>query len=1104
MSVGAINDLVSDQALGQLDVLLEKLGVNTQAMADAIAMANKFNNELGGTKGLNEFSAASNNVVSAMERVATTSKAVTQGQNDIAVATDRAAEKAILAAQRKAEAEEKALNKYLVQLSKQESARQVAYNKEIQDAERQAARLQAISDKAQAEAERKAKVQFSNGSRPISSVEREPDAPMAAGIANQSDYEGGVRLATEATKAESAAMAEQAEIMAGLSTEYRANIELLLTLQAERSENATALKELTVQDAASGERLVFLTAEQLRLKIAIQQTNLALSQQTKQILAEDTSGVQMQARLDELRVAIGNLSKEELENVEIGGVWIAEAKQLDLAIKSLRDSTGDTTKHVGDYARAQGTSSNATILAEKVSAQFVRQLTRMVAQFLLVSVIFGAAQWLFEWIKNLDIFTGRLDQATQNLKALNDVQKDVASNAGDLVGKYRILSDAVKDVTLSDEDRLRAATELKKLFPEELEHSTAQAIANGTEAKSLDALTDSVIKLAKAKAAASQIEKTEGEIIALQIQRDKVNNAKASEIARVPKETSGKIGFGGVAFTQKDQIDAANYRANKANKDIQDQIKIKEQTIKYLEQYGGLQKEAESLGGTPKKDTSDKKLNNEELELQKARLQGAKEATKLILDDESKSYEERLKALKRYVQLSNAIIDTEHAIADKAPDITLTGKKINTQHATNEKAQVSNFDLTETQKLNADALRKQEEAQKKFKELITQFETNITDDIKENLNERLIAIEDANAKEAAVLLNKYQKGKLNEQQYNRDLKILNDKSNEDKIKAELETEQAILAIEQGLNAVGFGNFSQKQIQGTKNNIASKTTQLTRAQTQTKSDEGINDDIKGDKKKKEIVKFANEAIDALNVVQSLIDQNAQAKIDALEREFQQIQQNGEAEKNQIDNSIKSSKEKARETKIIDAQVAQQRIAITNQENKVKEKAAEFDKAASIAKIIQGTAVAIISALSIPIYGEALAIVIGAIGAAQLAVAASAPLPKFEKGGTVSKDGNIITGEAGTELRIDPSGNASFTKDYANISYAKAGTKIINNKELVKMLGKPEPIQYIVNVTNDNKKMEKLLQQNLELQKKQKQPIVKVYNDRFGAYSQQRNY
>jgi hypothetical protein len=165
----------------------------------------------------------------------------------------------------------------------------------------------------------------------------------------------------EAIQVETVAMAEQAEVLAGLSAAQRANLELLLTLQAERAENAAELKALNIEDVASGERAVFLTQRQLELKIAIQQTNLALSQQTKQMLAEDTSGVQMQARLDELRVAIGNLSKAELENVEIGGVWLAEAEKLDLAIKELRDSTGDTTKHVGDYARAQGTASNATI-----------------------------------------------------------------------------------------------------------------------------------------------------------------------------------------------------------------------------------------------------------------------------------------------------------------------------------------------------------------------------------------------------------------------------------------------------------------------------------------------------------------------------------------------------------------------------------------------------------------------------------------------------------------------------------------------------------------------------------------------------------------------
>jgi hypothetical protein len=221
---------------------------------------------------------------------------------------------------------------------------------------------------------------------------------------------------------------------------------------------------------------------------------------------------------------------------------------------------------------------------------------------------------------------------------------------------------------------------------------------------------------------------------------------------------------------------------------------------------------------------------------------------------------------------------------------------------------------------------------------------------------------------------------------------------------------------------------------------------------------------------------------------------------LEREFALIERNSEFEKNRINGSLLSSKEKARQTAIIDIQTAQQRERITLLENQAKKKQAEFDKALAIARIIQGTAVAIVEVLGNPF----LVAIVAALGAAQLAVAVASPIPQFEKGGTVKKDGNIITGEAGTELRIDPSGKTSFTADRANVSYAKAGTKIISNAELVKMLGKPEQLQYVVSATNDNKKMEKLLTENNDLLRKQKSANIHIHGDKWGSYSQQRNY
>src|SRR5690606_23798268 len=109
-------------------------------------------------------------------------------------------------------------------------------------------------------------------------------------------------------------------------------------------------------------------------------------------------------------------------------------------------------------------------------------------------------------------------------------------------------------------------------------------------------------------------------------------------------------------------------------------------------------------------------------------------------------------------------------------------------------------------------------------------------------------------------------------------------------------------------------------------------------------------------------------------------------------------------------------------------------------------ARFEKAAGIAKIIIDTATAVTQALpNIP-----LSILVGALGAAQLATAIATPIPKYEVGTGYSAEGLAWVGEKGRELLIDPSGNISLTPDNPTLTYLSGGTKVINNQTLERMI------------------------------------------------------
>lgn len=91
-------------------------------------------------------------------------------------------------------------------------------------------------------------------------------------------------------------------------------------------------------------------------------------------------------------------------------------------------------------------------------------------------------------------------------------------------------------------------------------------------------------------------------------------------------------------------------------------------------------------------------------------------------------------------------------------------------------------------------------------------------------------------------------------------------------------------------------------------------------------------------------------------------------------------------------------------------------LDNEEKKVKREAAQRDKQLAIFNAVINTAQAVTKALASapPPFNAILAGIAAALGAAQIAVIASRPLPKFRKGKKDSYQGPGIIGEAGPEL------------------------------------------------------------------------------------------
>jgi len=197
----------------------------------------------------------------------------------------------------------------------------------------------------------------------------------------------------------------------------------------------------------------------------------------------------------------------------------------------------------------------------------------------------------------------------------------------------------------------------------------------------------------------------------------------------------------------------------------------------------------------------------------------------------------------------------------------------------------------------------------------------------------------------------------------------------------------------------------------------------------------------------------------NFSRSIVSGIYDKRVDALNKEADIISKNTEIQIDNVNNSTLSEQEKADKIAVIQANAANKQLQIEERVRQEKRRAAIADKAFAISQaIINGALAQTKVAAQTGVATFVFSPLVAALTAIQIASIIAQPIPKFEKGGTVKKDGIIMTGEKGHELRINPDGSKELTDNKANLSFAKAGTRIISNPETVRMMAKPDKIDY----------------------------------------------
>ena len=309
------------------------------------------------------------------------------------------------------------------------------------------------------------------------------------------------------------------------------------------TDNVKRAADETAKLEAAQRQLAFANSEQGQqlalLKVQIEESARANKNAAKEMLSAEGSAKQMSAQLIRLRAQWDGMS-EALRKSPLGQDLAKRINMVDTALKTLDSNTGRFQRNVGNYATATnslsqvlrelpaftysvqtgilGISNNLPILIDQFRA------TAMSAHATTGAVIGTAGAFkiflgsLFTWQSILTIAIGLFtifskeifdfirgaNKATEEISELNKA-------IGTETGKIEALTRQIDNHNISNADRLKAAEELKKLYPTALKNYSAEEIAAGKAADAIMKIKHALIAVAMARAAQTDLDKKAAE-----------------------------------------------------------------------------------------------------------------------------------------------------------------------------------------------------------------------------------------------------------------------------------------------------------------------------------------------------------------------------------------------------------------------------------------------------------------------------------------------------------------------------------------------------------------------------------------------------------------
>lgn len=706
-----------------------------------------------------------------------------------------------------------------------------------------------------------------------------------------------------------------------------------------------------------------------------------------------------------------------------------------------------------EYQAMQASGQKGIPVWKQLTGAVLNWQTALVVGITLLSVY---GKDIMDWVASLFKGKGAIDDIVSAERMWVDAIKEGRSSSIKERKELELLYKATQDTSRSMQERNAAVDELQRKFPEYFENISNEDFLAGKAADSYNRLAGQILKTAQARAIQDKLVERSKEQLEYE---DQLNNLfyERSVLNNKIRDAERRLTKGPAAATNaaRDIYDLGKEAADLDEKISEMQNKLREnerQTIKL-----------------------ENKLNIDDLlnPLGKTESKGKKSA------DEQAKYQEDI--AKRLSDTRISLIDDEYekerALAQKKYEENIASIKGNSEEENKLRANYEEILRNELLTIDKKYLDKIDEEERK----------RVEDSVKYQLEEKqreyatLAIVSSQNMqKEIDDELERYRQGIISKEQYEKNKAEITQKY------ALQEAQRAIDLLKEQIEISGLSDEEKFKIKEALAKAEIKLANEVRDAKKKARDEETEDEkkywVELEASLQHLEYVSNNAVDGLGTLfsglMSLITKVVRdgkleiedllgsisaisegltsimvgmydQQIEKIEEQQEKNEEAGEEEIERIeklaeDGAISTEEAEARKRAAED-RTAQKNKELEKQKAELEQRQAKWQKANSIVQTTIATSLAIMQAFAQagPIAGAVLAAVIAAMGAAQIAIIAAQPVPKYAKGTKDHPGGLAIVGDGGRQEVIETDNGAYITPSVPTLVDIPKRARVIPN-------------------------------------------------------------